>query len=169
MLSIRRCKGITLLELMVVLAITVILTVMAVPNFLTLIQNHRVIGTTENLYYVLQYARSEAIKRNATVYVSFQTGDTWCYGLNTGSSCDCSAANACNLGAYSYTSAGVLSLSVTGFTGNVLQFEGTHGAANAGGSATFTLYGQSKLITINVGLLGNLQMCSTGISGYAAC
>ncbi len=161
--------GFTLIELLTILTITVILTVLAVPSILSLVQTHRITSTVENLYYALQYARSEAVKRNTTVYVSFQSGDTWCYGINTGSACTCSTPATCNLGTYQYSAAQLLTLSMSGLTNNALQFEGTHGGANASASLTFTLYGQSALMTITVGRLGNLQMCSTGISGYTAC
>jgi type IV fimbrial biogenesis protein FimT len=169
LLSIRYHQGITLLELLIVLAITVILTVQAVPAFVNLIERHRVSATAENLYYALQNARTEAVKRNALVYVSFQSGTSWCYGINTGSACSCAVPSGCNLGTFSYTAVSGISLSVTGFSSNTVQFDGTHGAANTTGSVTFTITGQSNLITVSVSRLGNLRMCSTGISGYAAC
>ena len=162
-------QGVTFIELIVVLAVIAILATLAVPQFLSLVQNNRLSGTAENLYYSLQNARSEAIKRNATIYVSFQTGDTWCYGINTGSACNCAVPTGCDLGTVSAPASQQISFSTTGLTSNTLQFEGTHGAANASGSITMTLYGQSTLITVSVGRLGNLQMCSTGISGYIGC
>lgn len=169
MLRIKNHQGISLFELLIILSIAIILALVAIPTFISLVQSHRLASTAENLYYALQYARSEAIKRNTTVYVSYQTGDSWCYGINSGSSCNCSIANNCGLATYSAPASQQLSLSATGFTGNALQFEGTHGAANVSGTLTFTIYGKSTLITITVGRLGNLQTCATGLSGYTAC
>lgn len=162
-------QGITLLELIISLTIIIILTVTAVPLFFELYKNHRLASTAESLYYTLQFARSEAVKRNSNVYVSFTTGDSWCYGVNVGSTCNCATSGSCSLGSVSAPSSQTLSLSAVGLGGSYVYFEGTHGAANASGSLTFTLYGGSNLITTSIGRLGSLQICSTGLSGYTSC
>jgi len=167
---LRRGKGISLLELMVVFAIISILALAAIPLFNSFIANYRVSAAADNLYYYLQYARSEAVKRNANVYVSFTSGDTWCYGINVGSSCNCATPNNCSLAAVSYTTAGQTTLSTNGLSSNSIYFEGSHAAASASGSVTFTRYGNSTpLVTVLIGRLGGLQMCSTGMGGYTAC
>lgn len=161
--------GFTIIELIIVLVIVVILTLIAMPVFNTLIQNYRLTTNAEALYNALQFARIEAIKENTNIYVSFTAGDNWCYGINSGSACNCSIANNCNLGSKSAPAAQQLTLSHSGLTSSTIYFEPTHAAANAAGSITFTIYGQSSLITTSVSALGNLQVCSTGISGYTAC
>jgi type IV fimbrial biogenesis protein FimT len=168
-INLKALFGVTLVELILVLAVVVILTLIATPGFITLIQNYRLSTTSEALYNALQFAKSEAVKENATIYVSFQTGDTWCYGINANSACDCSTASNCGLGATSAPAAQQLSLSATGLTNNAISFEPIRGAANAAASVTYTIYGQSTLIRTSISLLGNLQICSTGISGYTAC
>ena len=166
---LRTTQGISLIELLVILTITAILITIAAPTFTTLNQNYHLTTAAESLYNTLQYARSEAVKQNKTIYVTFQTGDNWCYGVNTLSACNCSTPNSCNLGTTNTLKTQQLSLSTSGLTNNSVQFEGTHGAANASGSVTLTLYGQTTLITLSISRLGNLQLCSTGISGYTAC
>lgn len=59
--------GITLLEMLVVLAITAITLTLAAPSFSTLVANVRLKTATELLLTHLNFARSEAIKRNARV------------------------------------------------------------------------------------------------------
>lgn len=157
------------MELLVVLSIIGILATISIPSVITIVQNHRISATAERLYYDLQYAKSAAVMNNTTVYVSFQTGDSWCYGVNSGSSCNCTVAGNCGLLTNAANSAQQITLSTSGLTNNAIQFDGSHGAANASGSVTLTLYGQANLITINIGRLGGLQMCSTGISGYTGC
>jgi type IV fimbrial biogenesis protein FimT len=155
---------------MTALFIISILTVLAVPLFNSMIQSYRLSATSDNLFHILQYARSEAIKRNTNVYVSFTTGDTWCYGVNLSSACNCSVLNSCGLGTTSYATAQQMSLSATGLSSNSIYFEGSHGAANASGTVTFTAYGQaSPLMTITISRMGNTQQCATGVSGYTAC
>jgi type IV fimbrial biogenesis protein FimT len=159
----------TLIELLVMLAIVVILTVIAIPSFNSLIQTYRISTAAENLYSTLQYARTESIKQNTNVYVSFTTGDTWCYGVNIGSACTCSTAGSCNLGSTSASAAQQLTLSATGLSSGSIYFDTAHGGVSSAATITFTLFGQSPLITTSISRLGNIQTCSTGVSGYTSC
>src|SRR5437867_4406214 len=130
MLSMKsNSQGITLIELVVMISIVAILSAVSIPSFVSFIKNHRLKATAEDLYYNLQYARAEAVKRNSNIYVSFTTGDSWCYGLNPDAACDCTVSGNCTLGATSAPQAQQISLSSTGYT-NFVSFEGTHGAAN---------------------------------------
>src|SRR3990167_185987 len=169
LLATRTYIGVTLVELIIGLTIGVILTLVSIPLFIDLVQAHRVSAAAENLYNVLQYARSDAVKRNTNVYVSLTTGSSWCYGINLNSTCNCAVANNCGLGTVSAPSATQTTLSTAGLVYSYVYFEGSHGAANVSGSATFTVYGKSSSVTINIGRLGGLQMCSTGVGGYPAC
>jgi Tfp pilus assembly protein FimT len=169
MFTHRDFQGLTLMELIIVLAVTVIITLVSIPSFVSIIQKHRVKGIAESFYYDLQYARAEAIKLNSSVYVSFTTGDSWCYGIKAGSACDCTTAGSCTLKTVSASASQLNSLSQTGYGSGNIIFEGSHGGANASGSITFTIYSQSNLMTVSIGRMGFLQMCSTGIAGYTGC
>lgn len=161
-------QGMTLVELLVVLSISAILAVTAVPAFITYLQTSRLTSAAQNLYYTLQNARTEAIKRNTTVYVQFQTGSNWCYGVNPVSACTCSTASSCTLGTTQAPSSAQLTLSATGLTSNAIHFEPNHGAASTSSTITLT-NGQGNAISVKVGLLGSLLLCSSQISGYQAC
>lgn len=63
-------SGFTLIELMLTLAVLGILTTLAVPSFSSYIANQRVKAAAYDLLATLNYARSEAIKRNDTVTVT---------------------------------------------------------------------------------------------------
>ena len=165
---LRMDKGLSFVELMIIIIIIGVLTVIAVPNFIQFMQRYRLMTTVQSIYYNLQYARSEAVKRDATVYVSFQTGSNWCYGFNTGSACTCTTPTGCNLGTYTPPSSQLTTLSLSsGFTG--FNFEGSRGAASATGTITLTVTGGTSSMGIDVGSLGNLQICSNNISGYPTC
>lgn len=163
-------KGLTLLELTMALGIACVLALISVPVFVTFIQNYRISANADNLYYYLQYAKTQAVATDTTVYVSFHEGDTWCYGINSGSACDCTVANNCGLATVSFTTAQQQSLTTSGFTNSTLAFEGSHAEMTTSGTITFTVYNQnSPYVKLSVGRMGGIQMCSTGISGYTAC
>lgn len=163
----QKAHGFTLFELMVVITITAVVLLLAIPYFTSLIKTQRLVGTTENLYSVLQNARSEAIKRNVSVYVSFQTGTTWCYGVNPSSACNCTVPSGCSLGTVNAPNA-LLSLSATGLSGSPLQFQfdSVHGGASVSNTLTFTLAGETPAMNIKTSTLGNSSICSAAVSGY---
>lgn len=68
--------GFTLLELMVTIAIAGILIVVAVPSFSQTIRNSRLTTNINRLVASLNFARSEAIKRNHAVSVR-KNGTYW--------------------------------------------------------------------------------------------
>jgi type IV fimbrial biogenesis protein FimT len=72
--------GATLLELMVVLAVSAILLTVGIPGFATLVQSTRLSGTTNALLSSLHLARSEAIKRNARAAMCPSITGTSCAG-----------------------------------------------------------------------------------------
>lgn len=168
--SKRNSQGWTLVELMITIVITAILVILAIPSFTSFINTQRLVGTTENLYATLQSARWAAIKNNATVVVSFQTGSSWCYGVNTLTACNCTTPSNCNLGAVTAPNTD-LSLSLTGVSGTPpqIQIESTHGAPNASGQMTFTISNTSTAMSVMINVLGSLLACSSQVNGYQVC
>lgn len=59
--------GLTLIELMVTIAIAAILLTIAVPNLQSLFINNRLVTTSNNFVASLNTARSEAIRRGASI------------------------------------------------------------------------------------------------------
>ncbi|CAH1386858.1 GspH/FimT family pseudopilin [Candidatus Nitrotoga sp. M5] len=70
--------GFTLIEVLVTVAILIVLLSIAVPNFMTFVQNSRLVGQTNDLVTSLNYARSEAIKRGVRVSVCSRSSNTAC-------------------------------------------------------------------------------------------
>lgn len=74
-------KGMTLIEILVVIAIVAILAAIATPAFNELIASQRIRSAASELYSSLILARSEAIKRNNTVNLTpinpDNFGDGW--------------------------------------------------------------------------------------------
>lgn len=95
-----RHSGFTIIELMITIAVIAVIAALALPSFKSILEERRLVGAAENLYASLQYARSEAIKRNSVMnfVVDNANPSTWCYGVDDDEDdCDCSAT-ACEVG-----------------------------------------------------------------------
>lgn len=77
---VKRPRGFSLIELMVVLAILGILMGIAVPNFSEWIASQRVRDTASDLHTSLMRARSEAISRGLATSVTPVTTTNWANG-----------------------------------------------------------------------------------------
>lgn len=72
--------GFSLVELMITVAVVVILAVVAFPNLQAVVANSRLRGQTDEVLASLQFARGEAVRRNARVDVCRTTNGTTCAG-----------------------------------------------------------------------------------------
>lgn len=75
-------RGLTVIELLVTVTVLAILIALAVPSFSSFTAKRRIEGFMSEFTTDLQYARSEAVQRNANVRVSLGTG---CYVIHLAS------------------------------------------------------------------------------------
>jgi prepilin-type N-terminal cleavage/methylation domain-containing protein len=68
----RRNRGFTLAELLIVVAVVAIVLTLAAPSFSDFILVQRLKGTSSELITDFQYARSEAVSRGRPVFVAFR-------------------------------------------------------------------------------------------------
>jgi type IV fimbrial biogenesis protein FimT len=76
----KQTQGFTLIELMVTLSVAAILAVVAVPAMQDFVTRNRLAALNNELMTAINYARSEAIKRGATVSVCKSNTATSCGG-----------------------------------------------------------------------------------------
>lgn len=68
-------RGFTLIELMVTIAVLAVVLGIAIPSFSNIVSSNRVDGGAQELYGALQLARSEAVKRRASVSICRSNAD----------------------------------------------------------------------------------------------
>jgi type IV fimbrial biogenesis protein FimT len=158
--------GMTLIEVMVVVAIIGIIVAIAAPSFSTMLEKQRIKGATEAVLADLRWARAESIKRNVRVRVTFATGSNWSYTINTFPALT--------------TSDGVLPKTVNGsdfpsttletasFAGRVAftTFDPVRGTNLNNGTVTISSNNFSAGVKIST--LGRVRICGS-MGGYDAC
>lgn len=91
-------KGFTLIELLITIVILGIIVGISSASYQGLIANQALSHRADQVYFTLQLAKSEAIKRNKKVYVHFcEKNSAWKMGLSESGSCECFTANSCQL------------------------------------------------------------------------
>jgi len=181
-------NGFTLIELMVVIAVLAIIATVAVPGMGNFLDSNKLRGATSQLYADLQYARSESIKQNSNISISLSSngGTSWCYGISTNASCDCTVtdpadANACTLPqsgtnilktGYSSDFNGVRIISPSGTNQIIATFDPVRGIATAAGSVVFESHNNLET-HVTVSVLGKVSACTPSgaknVTGYSAC
>ncbi len=164
------CRGFTLVELLIALAILVILITGALPAMSEVIERQRLYNAAETLAADLRLIRNEALARGQdNLNVSFTPGQDWCYGVAE-SACDCHALideqDSCTLprnatlhrftrhaSAFSH-----ITLTEASFLhGTRVGFDGTRGLSQPG---TVTLQNRSgNQLDIKVSLMGRVRIC----------
>ena len=74
--------GFTLIELMVAIAVVAIVLTMGVPSFERVIERNQLTANINELVASLNYARSEAVRRNQRVSICHSDDGTTCSGSN---------------------------------------------------------------------------------------
>lgn len=91
-------QGLTLIELLTVIAIIAIAAAIALPDFSIFAKRTKIQSASERFLQDMQAAKFESVKRNRHIFVSVSAGSSWCFGVGTSASCNCSAnASACDI------------------------------------------------------------------------
>jgi len=169
-------KGVTLVELMVVIAVITILAIAAMPSYRELLDRYRVGKAAEDVVSLISNARSGSLKLHRQVAVSFVTAGSWCVGANAAATptggaragvataCDCGTPTSCSVDGENLVipvgkHPGV---SLTSASGNIV-FDGLVGATTGLATQSAVLQSPAGMftVTVNVTPLGQANMTVT--------
>lgn len=93
-----RERGLTLIELAVVLAVLAVLSALALPDIGARLQHQRLQAAAELLAGDVAEARFEAVRRgNALHLQAAGAGPEWCWSISATPGCGCASAQLCQL------------------------------------------------------------------------
>jgi prepilin-type N-terminal cleavage/methylation domain-containing protein len=183
MMRARSQKGFTLVELLVAIAILGILVTLAAPSFNSFIDKYRAKRAADTISAFLINTKSEAIKRNTTVRAVFNTaGATWCAGMTTKPTCDCTVANSCQFfqsdgitldGAERVVRGSDYRGILLTATASTFAFTPQRGRSNVAGNAEVTSANGLKVRVVVKNTTGRIRLCSPSgsgnVGGYPVC
>lgn len=166
--------GFTLFEALVVLAIIGILAMATLPSAQSWITRERLIAVAEMVASDLQWARSESIKRNLPVTITFTSGSNWSYALNSTTAVvlpiDCPAPVSAIKVICSSQNTDFNGISLAQqFVDNDMKFDNVRGITDESGA--ITLSSGAKSLKVQLSTLGRVHICSptNKVAGYPDC
>lgn len=153
----RRTRGMTLIELMVVLAIAAILITLAAPSFTDQLARRRIEGVATDLSTDLHFARSQAVSDRSTVSLVTQ-----------GSGAQYIIQNA----AGTTLKTVVFPAGITATDAVTVAYEPLRGTATVtGGPIDLASTRTVAQVRLNVNTMGRIDICSPSgtLKGYASC
>jgi type IV fimbrial biogenesis protein FimT len=176
-----KSRGFTLVELIVAISIIGILSTLALPSFRGMIAGVRVRSTAESFNHGLQFARSEAIKRNSRVSFKFfpsgANAGRWevCASVSTSSSYTCPSADLLQIKTAAEASQNVViaatppGSTMTTFTGLGRQYTNAASALNNPDdtaevtTVNFSATSTSKTYRVIIGPGGSSRLCDPSL------
>lgn len=178
MSALRRLNqaGFTIIELMVVVVVAAVLLTLAVPSFREMIARNRLEGVTSEFVTDLQYARSEAVARNANVGLITGVAGT-CYTIYqeanpVAGACNCANTPACTGGPAEIKTVSFSGTGISATVSTTFLFEpvrgGLTGATTQADLSSAAGVGQLRADVLAV---GRVKACSPSgtFRGYPSC
>lgn len=159
--------GFTLLEIAVVLAISAILLAVAVPNYSRSLQRQQLRGAADALRLDMSHARELSVRTGQEVFISFQPGKSWCWGVSSGQACDCSGASplpACSISRGQRSDYPDVRLD----SAAEAEFEPGRGLAPRHGAVVFST-AQQQTLRLQLSGMGRTQVCGPDALGAPPC
>jgi type IV fimbrial biogenesis protein FimT len=169
-------RGVTLIEMAVAIAVTVIVAATAAPGLTSFIEARRLDAAATQLAADIQLVRTEAVARNLPIRLSIH-GDaaSSCWVVHTGGAAQCSCAASgpavCSGDATEIKTVVLGASDRVGVQGNVasMLFDPLHGTTTPTGTLRLVdAHGRAVHHIVNV--MGRVRSCTpSGVPGWRAC
>jgi len=172
-------QGVTLIELMVIIALIAISLMIATPSFSGFFAKQKLRGLGGELLFFTKLAKAEASKKSSETYIVIKKSSTtsWCLGLSEDKDdCDCTTANSCKVDeierVISSSDYKDVSFDSHNFPAGVITVKPYKGRATEG-TATFSAVadGVTKDLSLVQSVMGRDKICSPSDNSlrYPAC
>jgi type IV fimbrial biogenesis protein FimT len=181
-LSFSRCRGFTMVEVVMSVVLISIGTTLAIPSYVDMVEKRKLTNSAEQLASFLSSVQSISTRTNQVVTVSYQRAghDDWCIGASlSDDECDCddeSSGTYCEIEAQPFVLNESLSDGselVHSIAGGSYSFDPVRGLSD--GALTMELHSDSRDFRLNlmVNNTGRVILCSKNytdaVPGYEVC
>ena len=159
-------RGVTLLELMIVLALMVVIASLAVPELGRQLSRWQMQAVAERLSSDLAEARFAAVQRRSAQHVRIQSGPAWCWSVSELPNCPCDAVHHCQRQRVVAPARGRIVIT----NDAQLRFE-PRAEVQAGAPAVGVASPHGERLQVQLSPLGRARVCSAEVGrlGYAVC
>lgn len=177
--KVRLNQGVTLIELMVIIALIAISLMIATPSFSGFFAKQKLRGLGGELLFFTKLAKAEAAKKSSETYMVFNgSGTSWCVGLSETNVplCNCKNPSTCTVDSIErvitstdYTGVSFVSNSFPNGKITISPYKGRSRV----GTATFSITadGVTKDLSLVRSAMGRDKVCSPSDNSlrYPAC
>ena len=171
-----RRNGVTLIEMMVVIAVLGILAAVALPSYTDAVERNRVRSAAEATLGLLQFARLESIKQNRSFQIVGENGANWCMAITNLGAAACACGTTCTFTTANGTTARFINstefrgITLAGLPSNPPIPVTTPSGMSIGGAAQLTLTGPTGIAaTVRHTISGASSICGNNFPGLPTC